>query len=82
MSQKELSPEEQVARGKRLLIYGMFSLVLVTLVALFLVLFRAQDGVQLHMTRWMPFYHNLPSTSRAMTSRWISLVPSPMVHSR
>jgi hypothetical protein len=39
MSQKELSPEEQVARGKRLLIYGMFSLVLVTLVALFLVLF-------------------------------------------
>ena len=35
---KGLSPEEQAARGKRLLIYGMFSLVLVTVVALFLVL--------------------------------------------
>ena len=38
MSGKDLSPEEQAARGKRLLIYGMFSLVLVTVVALFLVL--------------------------------------------
>jgi hypothetical protein len=39
MSQSHLSPEEQAARGKRLLIYGMFSLVIVTVVALFLVLF-------------------------------------------
>ena len=39
MSGKDLSPEEQAARGKRLLIYGMFSLVVVTIVALFLTLF-------------------------------------------
>ena len=39
MSQKDLSPEEQAARGKRLLIYGMFSLVVVTVVALFLTLY-------------------------------------------
>lgn len=39
MSRKDLSPEEQAARGKRLLIYGMFSLVLVTVVALFLTLY-------------------------------------------
>ena len=39
MSQKDLSPEEQAARGKRLLIYGMFSLVVVTMVALFLTLY-------------------------------------------
>jgi hypothetical protein len=39
MSGKDLSPEEQAARGKRLLIYGMFSLVIVTMVALFLVLY-------------------------------------------
>jgi len=38
MSGKDLSPEEQAARGKRLLLYGMFSLVLVTVVSLFLVL--------------------------------------------
>jgi len=38
MSDKELTPEQSAARGKRLLIYGMFSLVLVTMVALFLVL--------------------------------------------
>lgn len=38
MSQKELSPEERATRGKRLLIYGMFSLVVVTVVSLFLVL--------------------------------------------
>ena len=37
MSDKqELSPEERAARGKRLLIYGMFSLVVVTFVAVFL----------------------------------------------
>ena len=35
----DLSPEEQTARGKRLLIYGMFSLVIVTLIALFLTLY-------------------------------------------
>jgi hypothetical protein len=39
MSQKDLSREEQDARGKRLLIYGMFSLVIVTVVALFLTLY-------------------------------------------
>jgi len=39
MSRKDLSPEEKAARGKRLLIYGMFSLVVVTLVALFLTLY-------------------------------------------
>jgi hypothetical protein len=38
MSRQELSPEERAARGKRLLIYGMFALVLVTVVTLFLVL--------------------------------------------
>ncbi len=38
MLQKELSPEERATRGKRLLIYGMFSLVIVTVVSLFLVL--------------------------------------------
>jgi hypothetical protein len=36
MTAKDLSPEEQATRGKRLLLYGMFSLVLVTVVALFL----------------------------------------------
>ncbi len=38
MSKKDLSPEERAVRGKRLLIYGMFSLVVVTIVALFLTL--------------------------------------------
>jgi hypothetical protein len=38
MSEKDLSPEERATRGKRLLIYGMFSLVVVTVVSLFLVL--------------------------------------------
>ena len=36
---KELSPEERAARGKRLLLYGMFSLVVVTFVTVFLSLF-------------------------------------------
>lgn len=36
---KDLSAEERTARGKRLLIYGMFALVLVTVVSLFLVLY-------------------------------------------
>jgi hypothetical protein len=36
MSNTEASPEERAARGKRLLIYGMFSLVVVTVVAVFL----------------------------------------------
>ena len=39
MSKKDLSPEERATRGKRLLIYGMFSLVVVTVVALFLTLY-------------------------------------------
>ena len=39
MSGKDLSPEEQATRGKRLLLYGMFSLVVVTMVAMFLVLY-------------------------------------------
>jgi hypothetical protein len=39
MSRQELSPEERAARGKRLLIYGMFALVLVTIVTLFLILY-------------------------------------------
>lgn len=38
MSEKDLSPEERATRGKRLLFYGMFSLVVVTIVSLFLVL--------------------------------------------
>lgn len=37
MSNKDqLSPEQRAERGKRLLIYGMFSLVVVTIVAVFL----------------------------------------------
>jgi hypothetical protein len=36
MSQEELSPQERAARGKRLLIYGMFALVIVTFVAVLL----------------------------------------------
>lgn len=39
MSAKDLSPEERAARGKRLLFYGMFSLVVVTMVTMFLVLY-------------------------------------------
>jgi uncharacterized membrane protein len=35
-SSQELTPEEQAKRGKRLLIYGIFSLVVVTIVAVFL----------------------------------------------
>ncbi|MGD9048722.1 MAG: hypothetical protein PVF77_11775 [Anaerolineae bacterium] len=38
MSEKDLSPEERATHGKRLLLYGMFSLVVVTVVSLFLVL--------------------------------------------
>jgi hypothetical protein len=38
MSKQTLTPQERATRGKRLLIYGMFSLVVVTVVALFLVL--------------------------------------------
>lgn len=37
MSQQELTSQERAARGKRLLIYGMFSLVVVTMVAVFMV---------------------------------------------
>ncbi|HFD40246.1 MAG TPA: hypothetical protein ENJ31_10445 [Anaerolineae bacterium] len=36
MSKEELSPEERAARGKRLLIYGMFALLVVTFVSVFL----------------------------------------------
>jgi hypothetical protein len=36
MSEQEVSPQERAARGKRLLIYGMFSLVVVTVVAVLL----------------------------------------------
>ncbi len=39
MSKKDLAPEERAVRGKRLLIYGMFSVVVVTIVALFLTLY-------------------------------------------
>jgi len=39
MSANDLSPEERATRGKRLLIYGMFSLVVVTIVAMFLILY-------------------------------------------
>ena len=39
MSGKDLSPEARATRGKRLLLYGMFSLVVVTMVTLFLVLY-------------------------------------------
>jgi hypothetical protein len=39
MTETELSPEERAGRGKRLLIYGMFSLVVVTIVTVFLVLY-------------------------------------------
>lgn len=34
----EISPEERAQRGKRLLLYGMFALVLVTIVTLFFLL--------------------------------------------
>lgn len=36
MSDKNVSPEEQAARGKRLLTYGMFVIVVTTWVAVFL----------------------------------------------
>lgn len=36
MSEQEVTPQDRAARGKRLLIYGMFSLVVVTVVAVFL----------------------------------------------
>jgi uncharacterized membrane protein len=39
MSQKELLPEERAARGKRLLIYGMFSVTVVMFVVIFLVVY-------------------------------------------
>ena len=38
MSDKELTREQAAVRGKRLLMYGMFALVLVTVVTLFLLL--------------------------------------------
>jgi hypothetical protein len=39
MPKQKLSPEERATRGKRLLIYGMFSLVVVTFVAVFLTVY-------------------------------------------
>jgi hypothetical protein len=36
MAEKDLSTEERATRGKRILLYGMFALILVTVVALFL----------------------------------------------
>jgi hypothetical protein len=39
MTEKKPSPEEHAKRGKRLLLYGMFSLVLVTFVAVFLTVY-------------------------------------------
>jgi len=36
MAKEEMSPEEKAAAGKRLLIYGMFALLVVTFVAVFL----------------------------------------------
>ncbi len=36
MAEKDLSAAERAARGKRLLLYGMFALVIVTVVTLFL----------------------------------------------
>jgi len=37
MSKQEASPEERAKRGKRLLIFGLFSVVVVTIVTVFLV---------------------------------------------
>jgi hypothetical protein len=39
MSSEEHSPQERATRGKRLLLYGMFSLVAVTFVLVFLVVY-------------------------------------------
>lgn len=36
MSEQKTTPQERAARGKRLMLYGMFSLVVVTVVAVFL----------------------------------------------
>ena len=41
---KELAPEERAKRGKRLLIYGMFALVVVTFVSVFLTLWLITAG--------------------------------------
>jgi peptidoglycan biosynthesis protein MviN/MurJ (putative lipid II flippase) len=38
MASKDLTPEERAQRGKRLVLYGMFSLVLVTIIAVFVTL--------------------------------------------
>ncbi len=47
MSNADVSPEERAARGKRLLIYGMFTLVLVSVVLVFMLtwLFMAPLGL-------------------------------------
>jgi len=38
MPAKDLSPEERAQRGKRLLMYGMFALIIVTILAVFVTL--------------------------------------------
>ena len=39
MAEKTVSPAERAERGKRLLLYGMFALVIVTFLAVFLTVF-------------------------------------------
>jgi uncharacterized membrane protein YdbT with pleckstrin-like domain len=39
MSEKQLSPQERAQRGKRLLLYGMFALVIVTFLSVFLTVY-------------------------------------------
>jgi predicted Co/Zn/Cd cation transporter (cation efflux family) len=39
MSEKQLSPQERAQRGKRLLLYGMFALVVVTFLSVFLTVY-------------------------------------------
>jgi len=58
---KQLTPEERAQRGKRLLIYGMFSLVVVTFVSVFLSLWLITGGGA------GPF-HGLPLTQALIVS--------------
>ena len=44
MTAKDPSTEERARRGKRLLLYGMFSLVIVTVVALFMTIWMLSFG--------------------------------------
>jgi hypothetical protein len=45
MTGSNMSAEEQNARGKRLLLYGMFALVIVTVVAVFVTLWVVTAGL-------------------------------------